>query len=44
MQDERLKIDRMLEVVYLHFKRSSDRLFKLVIQQKAIEAGKLSVP
>ena len=42
-EDERQKIDQVLDVVFIHFKRVSDRLVKLILQDKAIEAGKISV-
>ena len=32
MQEERQKIDQILEVAYLHFKLSADRLVKLTIR------------
>ena len=41
MEEERQKIDQMLEVCYLHFKVSSDRLVKLTIRSRALAAGKL---
>lgn len=42
MEEEREKIDQMLEVCYLHFKLSSDRLVKLTIKTRALAAGKLT--
>ena len=42
-QAERQKIDQMLQVCFLHFKRCSDRLVKLVIQLRAVAAGKLDL-
>ena len=41
MDEEREKIDQILEVCFLHFKLSSDRLVKLTIRSRAHEAGKL---
>ena len=41
MDEERQKIDQMLEVCYLHFKINSDRLVKLTIRSRAYAAGKL---
>ena len=41
MEEERLKIDQILDVCFLHFKRSSDRIVKLMVQERAITAGKL---
>ena len=42
MEEERQKIDQILEVCFLHFKLSSDRLVKLTIQSRAFAAGKLA--
>ena len=41
MEEERLKIDQILDVCFLHFKRSSDRIVKLMVQERAIAAEKL---
>ena len=38
---EKIQIDAMLEVVYLQFKRTTDRLIKLHIQKKARELEKM---
>mmetsp|Transcript_23350 Transcript_23350/g.31267 ORF Transcript_23350/g.31267 Transcript_23350/m.31267 type:complete len:149 (+) Transcript_23350:58-504(+) len=41
MTAERQRIDQILSVCFLHFKTTSDRLIKLIIQQRAIAAGSL---
>lgn len=43
MDRERQKIDQILEVVFLHFKRASDRLCKLSIQERSIASRKISL-
>jgi len=43
MDRERQKIDQILEVVYLHFKRAADRLVKLTIQDRALAANKITL-
>jgi len=43
MTIERRKIDQILEVVFLHFKRASDRLCKLSIQERSIASRKISL-
>ena len=43
MDLERQKIDQILEVVFLHFKRASDRLCKLSIQDRSIAAQKITL-
>ena len=42
-QEARQKIDMILEVVFLHFKRTTDRLVKIYIQKKAVVAGKIAM-
>ena len=43
MDQERQKIDQILDVVFLHFKLCGDRLLKLTVRAKAAAAGKLNL-
>lgn len=43
MDAERQKIDSILDVVFLQFKRCADRIVKLAIQDRAVAAQKITI-